>query len=271
MLMSAGLPLPKQVFAHGFMLDRGEKMSKTAGNVRDPDETAQTFGVDGVRYMVLREVPFDRDADVSTEAFVRRYNADLANDLGNLVNRTVSMSRRYLDGRLPPVTDATHAADRELQATAERVVAAYHDAMQRHHLHEALAAMMDLAQAANGYAGAGAVSLVSGDEARATRCWPDGGDMPLTATGWRPWRRPERGPCWSSWRAAALRRAAPVTGLDALLAGGAGPISGRPGRPSRSSRVELRSRPEPSRSPERLPPGRLARTPARPLRLIAMT
>ena len=83
------------------MLDRGEKMSKTTGNVRDPDETAETFGVDGVRYMVLREVPFDRDADVSTEAFVRRYNADLANDLGNLVNRTVSMSSRYLDGRLP--------------------------------------------------------------------------------------------------------------------------------------------------------------------------
>ena len=69
--------------------------------------------------MVLREVPFDRDADVSTEAFVRRYNADLANDLGNLVNRTVSMSQRYLDGRLPPVTDATEAADRELRATAD--------------------------------------------------------------------------------------------------------------------------------------------------------
>ena len=169
MLMSAGLPLPKQVFAHGFMLDRGEKMSKTAGNVRDPDETAQTFGVDGVRYMVLREVPFDRDADVSTEAFVRRYNADLANDLGNLVNRTVSMSSRYLDGHLPPVTDATDAADTELRATAERVVAAYHDAMGRHHLHEALAAMMELAQAANGYAeGQAPWSLVkAGNEVRA--------------------------------------------------------------------------------------------------------
>ena len=101
MLMSAGVPLPRQVFAHGFMLDRGERMSKTTGNVRDPDETAATFGVDGVRYMVLREVPFDRDADVSTEAFVRRYNADLANDLGNLVNRTVSMSARYLEGASP--------------------------------------------------------------------------------------------------------------------------------------------------------------------------
>ena len=152
MLMSAGVPLPRQVFAHGFMLDRGEKMSKTAGNVRDPDETAATFGVDGVRYMVLREVPFDRDADVSTEAFVRRYNADLANDLGNLVNRTVSMSRRYLEGRLPGVADANQPADLELRATAERVVAAYHAAMGRHHLDEALASMMGLAQAANGYA-----------------------------------------------------------------------------------------------------------------------
>ncbi len=152
MLMSAGVPLPRQVFAHGFMLDRGERMSKTTGNVRDPDETAAVFGVDGVRYMVLREVPFDRDADVSTEAFVRRYNADLANDLGNLVNRTVSMSARYLEGRLPPVTDATQPADLELKAATERVVAVYHAAMGEHHPDQALAAMMELVGAANVYA-----------------------------------------------------------------------------------------------------------------------
>ena len=152
MLMSAGIELPRQVFAHGFMLDRGEKMSKTAGNVRDPEETAAIFGVDGVRYMVLREVPFDRDADVSTEAFVRRYNADLANDLGNLVNRTVSMSNRYLADGLPAVALATEPADLELRATAERVVATYRAAMERYHLDEALAAMMELAGAANGYA-----------------------------------------------------------------------------------------------------------------------
>ncbi len=102
--------------------------------------------------MVLREVPFDRDADVSTEAFVRRYNADLANDLGNLVNRTVSMSQRYLDGALPAVTEASASADSDIAALAGRVVADYQAAMERFHLDEALAAMMELVGAANGYA-----------------------------------------------------------------------------------------------------------------------
>src|SRR6188508_1956648 len=95
MLMSAGIELPKQVFAHGFMLDKGAKMSKTAGNVLDPDEMADQFGVDGVRYIVLREVPFERDADVTYDGYVRRYNADLANDFGNLLNRTLNMTTRY--------------------------------------------------------------------------------------------------------------------------------------------------------------------------------
>ncbi|MEO6295007.1 MAG: methionine--tRNA ligase [Candidatus Limnocylindria bacterium] len=152
MLMSAGVPLPKQVFAHGFMLDGGERMSKTRGNTRDPDQAADTFGVDGVRYVVLREVPFERDSDVTFDGFVRRYNADLANDLGNLVNRTVSMSGRYLDGRLPSMADATQPADLEIRATAERVVDRYHTAMREHHLADALAGIMELAGAANGYA-----------------------------------------------------------------------------------------------------------------------
>jgi len=127
-------------------------MSKTTGNTEDPDEAAETFGVDGVRYVVLREVPFDRDADVTFDGFVRRYNADLANDLGNLVNRTVSMSQRYLDGRLPPVSDATQPADLEIRDAAGRTVEAYHVAMDGHRLDEALAAVMRLAGAANGYA-----------------------------------------------------------------------------------------------------------------------
>ncbi len=152
MLMSAGLPLPRAVFAHGFMLLRGEKMSKTRGNVLDPDEAVDLFGVDGTRYLVLREIPFDRDGDITVEGLVRRYNADLANDLGNLVNRTVSMSARYADGALPAVGTATRPADLELRATAERVVAGYHAAMTKLHFDEALAAMMELTRAGNGYA-----------------------------------------------------------------------------------------------------------------------
>jgi methionyl-tRNA synthetase len=153
MLMSAGVPLPRQVFAHGFMFDvSGQRMSKTTGNTEDPEAMADTFGVDGVRYAVMAEVPFDRDSNVTLDGFVRRYNADLANDLGNLVNRTVSMSGRYLDGALPPVADADQPADREIAAVAERAVADYRGAMDRHQLDEALAAMMALVGAANGYA-----------------------------------------------------------------------------------------------------------------------
>jgi methionyl-tRNA synthetase len=152
MLISAGLPLPRQVFAHGFMLLRGEKMSKTRGNVLDPDSAVELFGVDGVRYLVLREIPFDRDGDVTLEGLVRRYNADLANDLGNLLNRTVSMANRYLDGQLPAPSGADVDADAELASAAASAVEAYGAAMQRLHLDEALAAMMGLVRAGNGYA-----------------------------------------------------------------------------------------------------------------------
>src|SRR5439155_8019466 len=152
MLMSAGLPLPEGVFAHGFMQMKGERMSKTRGNIIDPDVAAALFGVDGVRYVVLREIPFDRDGDVTAESLVRRYNAELANDLGNLLNRTVSMSARYLDRALPPIVVADAAADLELQRAAAAAIQAYHAAMGRYHLDEALGAVMDLTSAANGYA-----------------------------------------------------------------------------------------------------------------------
>ena len=152
MLMSAGLPLPESVFAHGFMLMRGERMSKTRGNIIDPEVAAALFGVDGVRYVVLREIPFDRDGDVTADSLVRRYNAELANDLGNLVNRTVSMSARYLR----PCASASRGCRRgggpELRAAAAAAVESYHAAMGRHHLDEALGAVMDLTSAANGYA-----------------------------------------------------------------------------------------------------------------------
>ena len=107
-LWSAGLEAPRKVWAHGWLLAAGgERMSKSRGNFLDPGDFVAAFGSDGARYVALREVPFDKDAEVSWDGFVRRYNADLANDFGNLVNRTVSMVNRYLGGeRTDPAPQA---------------------------------------------------------------------------------------------------------------------------------------------------------------------
>ncbi|HMN88282.1 MAG TPA: methionine--tRNA ligase, partial [Bauldia sp.] len=100
-LMSAGLAPPKRVYAHGFLFNRGEKMSKSVGNVIDPFSLIAAYGVDAVRYFFLREVPFGQDGNYSHDAIVQRINADLANDLGNLAQRSLSMIARNLDGVLP--------------------------------------------------------------------------------------------------------------------------------------------------------------------------
>ncbi len=102
-LMSAGLPLPKQIFGHGFLLSRGEKMSKSLGNVVDPMELADLFGVDALRYFLLREVSFGQDGSYSAEAIVTRVNADLANSFGNLAQRTLSLIFKNCDGHLPAI------------------------------------------------------------------------------------------------------------------------------------------------------------------------
>ena len=129
-LMSAGLPLPKQVFGHGHVLLRGEKMSKSVGNVVDPVEMAERFGVDPLRYFLLREIPFGQDGSYSDEAIVARANAELANSFGNLAQRTLSMIFKNLDGVIPPVgtapedtkllDDVTRACTETLPAEFER-------------------------------------------------------------------------------------------------------------------------------------------------------
>jgi methionyl-tRNA synthetase len=111
-LMSANLPLPKQVFGHGFLLNRGEKMSKSLGNVVDPMELAERFGVDALRYYLLREVSFGQDGSYSAEAIVRTANADLANSFGNLAQRSLSMIFKNLDGKISIFSPA--GADNEL-------------------------------------------------------------------------------------------------------------------------------------------------------------
>ena len=100
-LMSAGIPLPRQVFGHGWLLSRGEKMSKSLGNVVDPDDLIRAFGVDQLRYFLVREVTFGQDGSYSAEAIVNRVNADLANSFGNLAQRTLSFIARNCDGKLP--------------------------------------------------------------------------------------------------------------------------------------------------------------------------
>ena len=123
-LMSAGIALPKQVYGHGFLLSRGEKMSKSVGNVVDPMALAERFGVDALRYFLLREVPFGQDGSYSAEAIVNRANAELANSFGNLAQRTLSMVHKNLAGVLPPPGEAN--ADTEL---LEQVRNAAHEEM----------------------------------------------------------------------------------------------------------------------------------------------
>ncbi|MDF9791727.1 methionyl-tRNA synthetase [Methylorubrum extorquens] len=117
-LMSAGLPLPKRVFGHGFFLSRGEKMSKSLGNVVDPLDLVGTYGVDPVRYFLLREAPFGSDGNYDHEAIINRINADLANDLGNLAQRSLSMIAKNCEGTVPEPGAFTEADERLLAAAA---------------------------------------------------------------------------------------------------------------------------------------------------------
>ena len=144
MLWSAGLEAPRHVWVHGWLLAAGgDRMSKSRGNFLDPNDFVAAFGQDGARYVVLREVPFDRDAEVSWDSFVRRYNADLANDFGNLLNRTVSMTNRYLDGERPPSTRGS------LMMAWQHRLPVYQAALEGCMLHDALAALWEFVGAAN--------------------------------------------------------------------------------------------------------------------------
>jgi methionyl-tRNA synthetase len=127
--MSAGIALPRQVYGHGFVLSRGEKMSKSVGNVVDPMVLAERFGVDALRYFLLREVPFGQDGSYSAEAIVNRANAELANSFGNLAQRTLSMIFKNLDGVFPAPGEAEE--DIALLAEVDRACAQLTEAFER--------------------------------------------------------------------------------------------------------------------------------------------
>ena len=150
-LMSAGLPLPKMVFGHGFLLSRGEKMSKSLGNVVDPMALAELFGVDALRYFLLREVSFGQDGSYSPEAIVTRVNADLANSFGNLAQRTLSLIFKNCDGYLPAI-HGHHADDQALlelvgNAVSTQIPAHFEDLA----MSQALEAWMQAVFACNAY------------------------------------------------------------------------------------------------------------------------
>ena len=149
-LMSAGLPLPKRVFGHGFLFNKGEKMSKSVGNVVDPFNLAQAYGVDQMRYFFLREVPFGQDGNYSHEAIVNRINADLANDLGNLAQRSLSMIAKNCDGKVPAKGELAKT-DRAILDAAFAILAAARSEMDGQQIHKYLDAVWAVVAEANRY------------------------------------------------------------------------------------------------------------------------
>ncbi|MDX8391230.1 MAG: methionine--tRNA ligase [Mariprofundaceae bacterium] len=150
MLMAAGLPLPKRVFAHGWWTVEGAKMSKSMGNALQPDKLLEDYGADTVRYFLLREVPFGQDGDFSFSALKQRYNSELANDMGNLLNRSISMLHKYQDGVLMAV-GSEQEKDRALVAAIEAMQRNVDAAMQRQAFHTVLEQINSVVRHGNRY------------------------------------------------------------------------------------------------------------------------
>ncbi len=165
-LMSAGVAVPRRIFSHGFLFNRGEKMSKSVGNVVDPFALTEAYGVDPLRYFFLREVPFGQDGNYSHEAIVNRINADLANDLGNLAQRSLTMVARNFAGVLPHPA-VLSSADRTILAAADAMIDKARAAMATQQLHQVLNAVWAVVAEANRYfAGEAPWALAGTDPAR---------------------------------------------------------------------------------------------------------
>jgi methionyl-tRNA synthetase len=149
-LMSAGIAVPRHIFSHGFLFNRGEKMSKSVGNVVDPFTMADSYGVDQLRFFFLREIPFGQDGNYSHEAIVNRINADLANDLGNLAQRSLSMVAKAFGGELPEPGELS-ATDKTILAAADAMIGLAREHMKTQALHQVLNAVWAVVADANRY------------------------------------------------------------------------------------------------------------------------
>jgi len=168
MLHALGLPLPKQVFGHGWWTVNGEKMSKSRGNVIDPIKLVSHYGLDAVKYFLLREIPFGSDGDFSYKGFVSRINSDLANDLGNLASRTVAMIQKYFDGGVPPLS-GLESIDENLQSLARGSVKKFAEQMDKMQFSLALAELWKLVSECNRYIDMTAPWALARDEANRPR------------------------------------------------------------------------------------------------------
>ena len=167
-LMALDLPLPKQVFGHPWLLQGGDKMSKSKGNVIYADDMANLFGVDATRYFVLHEMPFENDGVITWELVVERFNSDLANILGNLVNRTVSMSNKYFDG-IVKSTGVTDSFDEDLKAVVTGTKAKVAEKMDKLRVADAITAVFDLFRRCNKYIDETTPWVLAKDEASQDR------------------------------------------------------------------------------------------------------
>ena len=167
-LMSLDLPLPKQVFGHPWLLFAADKMSKSKGNVIYADDLVNLFGVDAVRYYLLSAMPYAQDGSITYETFIAKYNSDLANTIGNLVNRTVSMANKYFDGELPAAM-VENELDRDLADTALQTAEAVKGYMDQYHTADALGKILALAQRSNKYIDETTPWALAKDEAKLPR------------------------------------------------------------------------------------------------------
>ncbi|WP_285490464.1 methionine--tRNA ligase [Staphylococcus haemolyticus] len=151
LLMALDLPLPKKVFAHGWILMKDGKMSKSKGNVVDPNVLIDRYGLDATRYYLMRELPFGSDGVFTPEAFVERTNYDLANDLGNLVNRTISMINKYFQGELPAYEGPKHELDEDMEALAHKTVKHFNESMESFQFSVALSTVWKFISRTNKY------------------------------------------------------------------------------------------------------------------------